>query len=277
MLKNRFYLGEVVYRGEVHPGEHPAILDRELFEAVQARLAAGAIQRRLTRSHSPALLAGRIFDDQGHAMTPTHANKKGVRYRYYVSQAILQGRNHGAGSVARVSAPELETIIVDALRREAASPSDDDQTLVQDFLRRVTVRHDCLELATIPPDADPQAAANITIIPRVHRQRPRSGIDRPPPQGAMDDQTRDTILKAMARSRRWADALLSGTIASTDAIAAAEQLAERYIRRLLPLAFLSPRIIEAVDQGSAPAGLTISELTRSLPHAWDEQERRFLG
>jgi hypothetical protein len=37
LLKNRFYIGEVVYRGEVHPGEQQPIVDNELFEAVQAK------------------------------------------------------------------------------------------------------------------------------------------------------------------------------------------------------------------------------------------------
>jgi hypothetical protein len=89
LLRNRFYIGEVVYRGAVHPGEQAPIVDRALFEAVQAKLAASAANRQLRLKSSPAILAGRIFDDRGNRMTPTHANKRGVRYRYYVSQALL--------------------------------------------------------------------------------------------------------------------------------------------------------------------------------------------
>jgi site-specific DNA recombinase len=47
LLKNRFYIGEVVYRGEINHGDHEPILDRALFEAVQARLASQAVERRL--------------------------------------------------------------------------------------------------------------------------------------------------------------------------------------------------------------------------------------
>ena len=100
LLKNRFYVGEVVYKGEVHKGEHEPILDRELFEAVQAQLAAGKVRRKLTRSKSPAILMGLIFDDRGNPMSPSHANKKGVRYRYYVSHALLQNRKADSGSIA---------------------------------------------------------------------------------------------------------------------------------------------------------------------------------
>ena len=54
-------------------------------------------------------------------MTPTHANKKGVRYRYYVSHALLQGQKADAGSVARVSAPDVEKLVIDALRVNGAA------------------------------------------------------------------------------------------------------------------------------------------------------------
>ena len=70
-----------------------------LFEAVQAKLAASATARQLRLKASPAILAGRLFDDRGNRMTPTHTNKRGARYRYYVSHAILQKRKEEAGSV----------------------------------------------------------------------------------------------------------------------------------------------------------------------------------
>jgi hypothetical protein len=80
-LKNRIYIGEVVYRGEVHRGEHEPILARDLFEAVQAKRAANAVARHMQLRGSAALLSGRLFDDRGNRMSPTHANKRGVRYR----------------------------------------------------------------------------------------------------------------------------------------------------------------------------------------------------
>ena len=65
LLKNRFYIGEVVYRGATHRGEHEPILDRELFEAVQAKLATNTVTRQVRLKGSPAILTGRIFDDCG--------------------------------------------------------------------------------------------------------------------------------------------------------------------------------------------------------------------
>ena len=116
LLRNRFYIGEVVYRGAVHAGEHEPILDRNLFDAVQAKLTASAGARELKLKASPSLLAGRIFDDRGNRMTPTHTNKQGARYRYYVSHAVLQKRTNGSGGVTRVSAHDAEIAVITALR-----------------------------------------------------------------------------------------------------------------------------------------------------------------
>jgi site-specific DNA recombinase len=145
LLKNRFYIGEVVYRGEVHRGEHEPILDSVLFAAVQGKLAAQAVARRCRLRGSPALLTGRIFDDGGNRMSPTHANKGGVRYRYYISQALLQNKPQMPGSVSRVPAAELEALVVAALRNDLTTSGagqplpDNDRDLVERHLERVTV------------------------------------------------------------------------------------------------------------------------------------------
>ncbi len=118
LLRNRFYIGEVVYRGETFRGDHEPILDPALFAAVQARLTSQAVERRCRIRGLPALLTGRLFDEQGHRMTPTHTNKKGVRYSYYVSQAVL--RKQSARTIGRVPAPELEALVADALLPFAA-------------------------------------------------------------------------------------------------------------------------------------------------------------
>src|SRR6266436_2119327 len=99
LLKNRFYIGEVVYRGDVHRGEHEPILDSALFAAVQGKLAAQAVARRCRLRGAPAILTGRLFDICGNRMSPSHTNKRGARYRYYVSQAVLQKKPQAPGSV----------------------------------------------------------------------------------------------------------------------------------------------------------------------------------
>ena len=86
ILQNRLYRGEIAYKGEFYPGEHRAIVDKPLWDEVQAALAANRVERATgARTKHPSLLTGMVFDEVGGRLTPTHAVKKGTRYRYYVS------------------------------------------------------------------------------------------------------------------------------------------------------------------------------------------------
>src|SRR5205823_5498851 len=116
LLRNRFYIGDVPFKGEILKGEQPAIVDRDVFEAVQAKLSEQVNGHRAARMKSEALLIGRIFDDRGNRMSPSHARKGGVKYRYYLSSALLQGMAGGAGSVCRVPAADIEALVVRSVR-----------------------------------------------------------------------------------------------------------------------------------------------------------------
>jgi site-specific DNA recombinase len=285
MLKNRFYIGEVVYRGETHKGEHEAILERTLFDAVQAKLSEGAVERKVTRSKSPSMLAGLIFDDRGNPMSPSHANKKGVRYRYYVSHALLQNRKGGVGSVSRVSAPDVEAIVCKAVREAIQTKAElTDRDLVLLLVERVVVHADRIAItkrdqalgADQPPSEDDVRFPTELTVPFVPKVLPRKGIAHAPADHAtLDPQTQDNLLQAIARARVWMKDLIDGRVRSFDEIAARERIVVRHARFLAPLAFLSPRILEAIANGTVPAGLTVTDLARALPHEWAEQERRF--
>ena len=120
---------------------------------MQAKLAAAATARQLHLKGSPAILAGRIFDDRGNRMTPTHTNKQGARYRYYVSHPILQSRNADAGSVPRIPAPEVEAIVLEAVRERLTTGHDgkdstvlDDRALIEQHVERVAVKRGQIEI-----------------------------------------------------------------------------------------------------------------------------------
>jgi site-specific DNA recombinase len=89
LLRNRFYIGEVAFKGEVLTGEQPAIVDEALFEAVQAKLNEQVNNHKAKWTKSEGLLIGRLFDDRGNRMSPSHARKAAVKYRYYLSAALL--------------------------------------------------------------------------------------------------------------------------------------------------------------------------------------------
>ena len=82
------------------------------------------------------------------------------------------------------------------------------------------------------------------------------------------------LLKAVARARRWSDDLLSGRVQSVDELARREGIDRRSVRRLIPLGFLSPRVVEAIVEGRQPPDLTVMALTRriDLPLLWSAQE-----
>ncbi len=279
LLKNRFYLGEVVYRGEICRGEHAPILERDLFEAVQQRLKVQAVERSNRRLSSTALLAGKLFDDRGNPMTPTYANKKGVRYRYYVSHALLQGRKADAGCVARVSAPEVEKLVIDTLRVNGDVETEaSDRELIDLRLRRATVGPDSIAIHLKVPDAkdgEEQGAMELLLIPFSPPLLPRKGVAHAPAQnGLLSDAGRAALLTAIARAKSWAELAIKDPAFDFSTLAAKEKLSERYIRLLTPLAFLSPKVIDAIVDGEVPADLTPTTLSQKLPLVWAEQERR---
>ncbi len=117
MLQNRIYRGKIVHKGKCHPGLHETIVDEALWNEVQLALAGNRVER-ISRSTaaSPSLLAGLVYDDGGDRMSPTHANKKGTRYRYYVSQSLIKrSRPKAPGTACRVPAADLEAIVEDRI------------------------------------------------------------------------------------------------------------------------------------------------------------------
>ena len=90
----------------------------------------------------------------------------------------------------------------------------------------------------------------------------------------MDEALSISLLTAIARSRRWIETILDDSAIGFGTLAKREKLAERHVRFLAPLAYLSPRIIEAIAEGRAPADLTITQLARNLPLSWAKQEEQ---
>jgi hypothetical protein len=277
MLKNRFYVGEVVYRRELYPGEHEPIVDRAIFDRVQAKLAERSVTRTLKRSRSPHLLTGLIFDDAGQPMSPTHANKNGVRYRYYVSHALLQGRKEETGSIPRVAAAEVETAVLDTVRAHLAGKVDSnasDRELIRTYVRQARIHSDHI-LLELDRGAASEESSKIKIA-FVPHTKPRKGIAYSPAASeTISDHTRHTLFTAIMRSRDWVDAVLAGRVSSFAQIAESEKISEPHVRFLAPVAYLSPRIVEAIAEGRAPANLTVSRLARNLPMSWKDQESRF--
>jgi site-specific DNA recombinase len=117
MLQNPIYRGEITHKGNAYPGEHPAIVEKTLWDKVQAVLGENRIDRATgSDAKQPSLLAGMVFDENGERLTPSHAVKKGTRYRYYVSRALITGAVKSGSTGRRIPAANLESLVITRLR-----------------------------------------------------------------------------------------------------------------------------------------------------------------
>ena len=177
MLQNRIYRGEIVHKEASYPGEHEAIVDEALWEEVQRQLAANRVERASgAQAERPSLLAGLIYDDAGERMTPSHANKKGTRYRYYVSQGLVKGSRRHAPRGRRVPAGDLEALVEDRLRQFLTSETDL-YGAIEPYVADVNERTDFLaraaDLAERWPRIEPSGKRAIltTLVDRIDLMR----------------------------------------------------------------------------------------------------------
>jgi site-specific DNA recombinase len=252
------------------------------------------------RVASPALLKGLIFDGAGNRMSPSHAVKEGVRYRYYVSQAVLQGRAQEAGSIARLPAHELEQVVINAVsnalakdertRLAAAQLEEMGERDRRQALRRVLRRIEVAE-SRIGVTIDPSALGQTDRVGRsdngndglttvelpFHIVRRDNGA-RVLATGAqlpLVDSSASALVKAVARGYAWRQQLLNGRARSTAEIAQKEGVTHRYVARLLRLSFLAPDIIAGILAHRQPVPMTVDRLRGPIPFDWNEQRRLF--
>lgn len=117
MLQNKIYIGEITHKGESYPGQHAAIIDADLWNNVQTILQQNRVDRKVQSSaKDSSLLTGLIYDEAGERLSPSHANKKGVRYRYYVSRHLIDKHVGDTSKTGwRLSAHQIETLVQDKL------------------------------------------------------------------------------------------------------------------------------------------------------------------
>jgi hypothetical protein len=231
LLRNRFYIGEVRYRGDILPGEQPPIVDRALFDAVQHKLTDQSTARTRTWNASDHLLTGLLFDDAGHRMVPTHATKAGIRYRYYVSLPCLHGeaRTAKVGSVPRVPATDVEEVVVKFLnehlvtQREKPVSATTGSSVIAELIARIEVHKDRLTVRPrtrenperIKPTDDIEVTDERTLS--IPWQKPPSKRFRQIllPHGVSRNEVRPErserrlrLVNAIAKGRRWLDEII---------------------------------------------------------------------
>jgi site-specific DNA recombinase len=238
-------------------------------------------------------------------MSPSHAAKGGQRWRYYVSQAILQGRKHEAGSVARVPALEIERRVTDAVHAASSAPDRqrtsrwhstqrgasrpggptdlpstrpsavDHGAILRGAVERVVISQTTIEieLAESAGRDDQIRILNIPWTPPSPRRRREiiQGAAEPPPtMRPMRTKARALLTDALRDAHQWLDELTTSANQTVGALAMREGKTERSIRMTLSLAFLCPALVKAALEGRLPRGFGVRRLM-DLPIDWSKQ------
>ena len=286
ILRNPIYLGRIVHRGVAHDGMHTAIVDADLFAAVQTRIDANARRHGARTDHiARAPLKGRIFDADGQPMSPTIAyGKRGKIYRYYVSAPLQQGkrRHPHDDAIRRVSADPLEALLRETSDRLV--PSGSAHPL--DRVLRIEVHAGSLQilmpLQHLPairgrlalgeqaePDPVDPSRLRLTLPVRVRFHGGRTTIKGGAVPAAKPDPT---LVKAL----RDGHAMVDRDAAGLPVLAAAP--ATPWRRRLVRLAFLAPALQRAILDGTQPPSLTLADLMNASPALlWSEQMQHLVG
>ena len=258
VLKNRMYLGETGHGGKWFAGEHDPILDRQTFDRVQEIMKGNSVKRSKRRTESGALLTGFLYDDRGNRMSPTYATKKGVRYPFYVSTALLKGRKNQAGSISRVAAAEIEAATVTMLRKHAIETGDEGalppHAIIEHLVHRIVIRptkvvielkksasHDSPSQLEIPWSKPAMGESSEVIDPG----EPRVG-------GAVLGESKPELVQAVVRAHLWLKQLQDGTYASIEELARAVKIHPKNMRSGLRLAFLAPTVVQSIIRSDRP-------------------------
>ncbi len=297
ILNNPIYIGHIRHRDKLYEGQHEEIIDDALWSQVQQQLSRNTASRQKRRvTQSP--LTGLLFDENGNGFTPSHANKKGRRYRYYVNRAVLQNKERSAGSVQRISASKVEGIVSGWLGSVLT-----DQVMLQTWMIEAKPEISAAELSDYLDKANSLGAqANkgkssellrstvkrivvttegicishdrsvlLTAVgiknanPSIREVGIKTRLKRRHSEDTLviaADSTHKNLplIKMLAQAHGWLDMVRSGRARTVGDIAGLVGLQESYIYKHLKLALLAPDIQTAILEGTQPRSLSLEVL-----------------
>lgn len=304
LLRNPLYIGKIRHKDIIHEGQHSGIVDDEVFKRVQEKLDAASRRADKRRAGNPGKivspLAGKVFDDRGRRLTPSHTARGSRRFRYYVSRDLIRKSGNTNVDGLRLPAKTLEDAVAASLSKylsecqgelsagqntsvteiskrtntlEALAKSDQETRLAT--IQKVVVEPGKLTITAALARSEGDAGVDESLVtfaaPFTHRRR---GVET---KLILSDQapTPDANLqKNLGRALAWLEDIHAGV--RMEEIAARENVSSRFIRDRLQMAFLSPKIMDAILKGTQPAHLTSNTFVRAdVPLDWSEQERLF--
>jgi DNA invertase Pin-like site-specific DNA recombinase len=310
ILKCATYVGEIHHKGQVYQGNHQPIVERDVWDQVQAKLAGNLRGHRSgERVARPCLLAGKVVDADGNSLIASHACKGKVRYRYYVSQALHQG---DASAGMRVPAAELENVVRDrvialfndpltlatsswlqatatdliniAARCSQAAASDRDAVRrLVDQVRicpgRIEIHCSTAAIAeALVIERDPDAPNSIMLECEVRLTRSGKAMRLIQNNGSTVSASHNlALIGLLIKARRWWRILQQGEV-DVSSIAQAEGVQASYLTRVVRLAFLAPAVVDAILAGRALPHVDGKLLTLGdgIQPIWAEQRAAML-
>lgn len=124
-----------------------------------------------------------------------------------------------------------------------------------------------------PFNEDDSATIRIVIPFKLRRRNGRPRIVPPDAFDVTDDAIAQSpqLLRAIARAWSWRRRLESGAATTLQDIAASEKVSDRFVGRLLRLAYLSPTVLERLIAHRRPCALSIKDLVAVAEQPWFEQ------
>ena len=305
ILINPIYIGKIKHKTEAYEGLHEAIIEQDQFDRVQEQLQAkSVIKRGKHPSRGPsAYLVGKVFDETGDRLTPSKSKKSSGRViRYYYSNRLISGGTDPTGWRLRADMLEglLSEIVVtrltDALSQFRLAPQIKPYELVGASTRLeklatkaildLITRFDLGETKAII-QLDVEKVATLFQIDTRKLDLEYLRIEEPVVLRKRTNGTKLTwvgykgepnhaLIRAIVTAQAWVDEIKDGR--SMSDIMQAHKIPEGMIWKRIRLAFLSPKLLHAIVEGTTNRDLSIKMLTKhDLPLDWSEQEALFLG
>jgi hypothetical protein len=210
-----------------------------------------------------------------------HVRKQGIKYRYYLSSALLQGQPERAGGVSRIPAAEIERLVTRSVRDHLNQSAEiEDAVLINTHVARIEVQSDQLviELADVKGIRSKRSRGRKVLVSwRKSSSRRRREILVPasvPPQDAraIRSENRALLIASIARGRRWLDELITDPAANAESLATRDGCSVRKVNMTISLAFLAPGLVKAAIEGRLPHGMGVVRLA-DLPAEWSRQHQ----
>ncbi|MDD7578285.1 MAG: recombinase family protein [Elusimicrobia bacterium] len=315
ILRNKAYIGLVGHKGTWYQGEHQGIIPTELFEQVQNVMADNRINRQHYDPKKSLLSGKLYDDKGNAMSSSWSTGCSGKTYRYYVSQAIIRKEPSKLGKIGKVSLPQLENFIdswferflhnktklYQYIQRFEVSKQKKLLKLLSSYIITRDIEKTLIKRVQLNPnevEITLHAEQVVELFNAIYENREMCLLKseelkqertytEPYHIGTIANGEKiivgqfiepkkhpnTELIKILNQAYTWHQNVING--ASTQDIAKRDKVCVQYVRRILNLSFLSPKIIRAILNATQPADCTLKKLLSIKSSNWQEQEQIF--